>query len=182
MTSSSPNDSAGTSLIESLTDPETVRDRDDVSVHELTETVDGRTFDLIDDLGNRTPIGLRNEDGEVWIMKESAEGAWTIPSIPVEPDEDYAKAGKAGVEAYTGIEITLDALEGIWHFEATHQETGETTTRYFVVYSASPVQEDADRSIPTAEVSHEDRPAASGWVSELPAAAADVPGTDIFFD
>lgn len=176
---STPDESAADTV--SLTDPESLRDRDDVPFYEDQDVVDEETYETVSNLDDLAPVGVTNDAGDVLVMRVTEQCDRKIPSAGVEPGEDYAAAARRWVAEQAGIEIELDAIEAVWRFEARLDGETSGAFRHFVVFSGSPVDGSSDGDgnggLP------EDREAVeAGWFDELPDEAALVPGTDLFFD
>lgn len=180
MTTQSSGESAETA--ESITDPESLRGRDDVAIHEDAERVDGETFDLVADLDNMAVVGVTNDDGEVLLMRVTEDCELKVPTASVAPGEDYAEAARQWVRAQTGFAIELDALEAAWHYEARHEDEERVASRYFVVFSASPATDGTDIDDPAIDGLEDGDAEAIEWFAELPDDAAEAPGTRLFFD
>lgn len=160
-----------------ITDPESLRET--VPFHEDAEVVDEETFEQIAKLGDLTPIGVENAAGEVLVARVEDDCTLKIPCGSPDPGEDYAAAAVRWVEQLTGLAVELDGIEGVWRYEARQEGTDRVASRYFVVFAGS-VDTDG-REAPTDDVPAEDRPAELHWVSDLPEAAVEPPGTELFF-
>lgn len=178
-TQPSESDSAA---VESITDPESLRDRADVPFHEETDLVDEETLDVVADLDDVAVVGVTNESGEVLLRRLTEDCAWKLPVVPVPSGDNYADVARRTVEENTGLAVGIDALEAVWCYEARLENGDETATRYFVVFSASPASDGSDADHPAASLPEEDRPAGVGWFEELRDDAAEAPGTGLFFD
>lgn len=172
MTAHSTDDIDEPSPTDSFTDPETLRERDDVEVHRDAEVVDRETFEVVDDLDHVAVVGVTNDDDEVLLMRVTDDCDLKLPTPSVAPGEDYAEAAREWVAEQAGLRIELDALEAAWRYEARHADEDRATERYFVVYGASPA---SDGEVGTGEAE------AAGWYDDLPDGATPAPGTDLFF-
>lgn len=179
MTTQPSGEASATTAVESITDPESLRGRDDVEFHEDTDVVDGETFDTVEDLDNVAVVGVTNADGEVLLRKLTEDCSRKLPILPVDSGEDYAEVARRAVEENTGLPIELDALEAAWYFEARLEDEERAATRYFVVFSASPA---TDGTGVEADIPEERDAAAVDWFDEVPDDAVEVPGTRLFFD
>lgn len=153
-------------------DAESLRDRDDVTFHEETDTVDAATVDQIEKMDDMAPVGVRNGDGETLVMQVTETCDWKIPSASVGPNEDFAATARKWVETNAGYAVELTAVEGVWHVEVRSADSDRTAERYFVVFGASTV---GTRSSDGDAVR-------TGWVTDLPADVVGVPGTELFFE
>lgn len=103
--------------------------------------------------------------------------SWKIPVVNVEPDEDFAGKISEHVRETIGFSITLETTEGIWLFHLRTDDKSRTTSRAFVIFSASAEGYDLEAATPTGDAVEE-----AGWFDELPDEAAEVPGTGLFLD
>jgi 8-oxo-dGTP pyrophosphatase MutT (NUDIX family) len=181
MTAQSSRDTSE-NTIGSITDPESFRNRDDVPFHEDRDVIDGETFEMLNDLGDMAPVGVTNNEGEVLLMKVNEDCTRKIPSASVAPDEDFVQSAQEWVEEQAGLTIAFDALEGVWYFEGQLENEEQTATRYFVVFSASPVADGSGDDELAGDIPEKHNAADVGWFDELPDDAAEVPGTQVFFN
>ncbi|MDS0276898.1 NUDIX domain-containing protein [Halomicroarcula sp. S1AR25-4] len=154
-------------------DAESLRDRDDVTFHEEADTVDAATVDQLEKMDDMAPVGVRNGDGETLVMQVTETCDWKIPSASVGPNEDFAATARQWAETNAGLGVELDGVEAVWHYEAHSADGDRTAERYFVVFAAS-LQNDQSSGDGDAE--------GTEWLTELPADAVAVPGTDLFFE
>lgn len=176
-----PTGSRGRSAVESITNLESLCRRDDVPVHEERDVVDEATFDAVASLEDVAVVGVTNEDGEVLLRKLTDDCDWKLPLGVVSPGEDYAEVAREAVETVVEFRVTLDGIEGVWCYELRLENGERTTSRRFVVFSASPADGETDAALaPIAPES--EGPAGVDWFDELPDGAAQAPGTRSFFD
>ncbi|WP_265110073.1 NUDIX hydrolase [Halosolutus halophilus] len=88
-------------------DPESLCDRDEVAVQTETRTGTRSEFETARELEHHVTVGITNDDGEVLLVSDGARG-WTLPAVPVDPDEDWAAAGRRAITTTTGAEASLD--------------------------------------------------------------------------
>ncbi|WP_327051622.1 NUDIX domain-containing protein [Halomicrococcus gelatinilyticus] len=181
MTTQQSDETTQTASVEPITDAETLRERDDVPVHDDEDVVDEGTLDVVDDLDDLAVVGVTNDDGAVLLRRLTEDCEWKLPVEEVARDEDYADAARRAVEEVVGLPVALHAVEAAWHFEARLADGDRTATRDFVVFSASPASDAPDLDDLPVDAA-EDAPAAVGWFDELPADAEEAPGTRLFFD
>lgn len=165
--------------VDPITDPEQLRDRPDVPAHEETDVLDTETFERVADLGDLTPTGVTNDEGDVLLLRVEDDCTLKIPCSAPEPGQDYADSAREWVEGLTGLDVELEAIEGVWFYEARLDGSDRTASRAFVAFSASVAGDGSDA--PTEDVPAEKRPAHVEWTDELPEEAAEPPGTDLFF-
>lgn len=88
-------------------DPESLRDRDDIDLRTETRTVTRSEFGTARGLEHHVTVGITNDRGEVLLITDGARG-WTLPAVPVGPDEDWAAAGRRAITTLTGADACLD--------------------------------------------------------------------------
>ena len=153
--------------MESLFDPEDLRDSEDVTFHEETHVVDREEFEATyEDLESHVAVGVTNDEGEVLLMNDGSHG-WTLTAVAVEPGEDWTAAGRRGVEQLTGVAVELDRPERVRRIDFRPEGDDERrTSMYNVVFRASPVEGRPVADDPDlADESVED----VGWFDEVPA-------------
>lgn len=156
-----------------LTDPETLRDRDDVPFHEQTDEVDAGTVDTVAELDDMAPVGVTDGDGQVLVARITDTCRWKIPSAAVADDVAFAAAAREWVHQNTGLALDLGDPEAVWQLRVTDGD--RSASRYFVVYGAAV---DGSPEIPTADAP--DPAAETRWVRSLPEGGSEVPGTGLF--
>lgn len=190
MTDQHTADDDGIGSIGPITDHESLRGRDDVPFHEVTDVVDRETVEAVAELDDMAPVGVENDDGEVLVVRVTEDCAWKIPSAAVEPGADYAATARRWVAEQAGLDVSLDGIAGVWRFRLRAADGDEDdeddgvaeATRTFVVFGASLPAD--DRPAPDARTGTigDGSATAAGWFDELPADAEAVPGTDLFFE
>lgn len=163
-----------------ITDSDDLRGRDDVRVD--ADEVDAETFETLTGMDDLAPVAVTNHDGEVLLVHLEEDCDWKLPCATATPGDDYGAAAREMVERHTGLEIELDAFEGAWLYDTRLEDGDRTHTRSFVVYSATPANEDAALADVPIDVPAEDEPAGIGWFDELPESAAEAPWNGLFFD
>lgn len=181
MTHQHPADDDGGS-IGPISDHESLRDREDVPFHEVTEVVDGETVETVAALDDMAPVGVVNEAGEVLVMRVTEDCAWKIPLAAVEPDADYAARARQWVADQAGLEISVDGIAGVWCFTVRDEDGGGEATRNFVVFGATHAPGDPSASDTSSDDFADGSATEAGWFDQLPADAEAVPGTDLFFE
>jgi hypothetical protein len=175
MTTQSPEDASDASLV----DPESLRDRPDVTVHDDIDVVDEETLDIVADLDDMAIVGLTNDDGEVLMMEITDTCDLKLPSASVAPDEDFAAAAREWVESQAGLTIDLDAPTAAWRIELSSEDGDRTAERHFVTYDATLASGERPSDV-------DDRPddgaEFADWFDEMPDRAAEAPGSPQFFD
>lgn len=165
--------------IEPIVDHDSLRNREEIALHEETDVVDAAVVEQIDELGDLAAAGLTNPDGELLFRRLTDTCSWKIPVATVAPDEDYAAELRAHVEATIGFTLRLDDIAGVWEFTVRTEDGEQTASRAFVIFSATPVSGEYDLSAATPA---DDPVEEAGWFSSPPEDADLIPGTDQFLD
>lgn len=129
---------------ESLSDPESLRERDDVPFREETSVHDDEDHCSVG-IEGRAVVGVTNDDGEVLLTVNEAIPVALLPHEPVESGDDWAAAARRAVEGVTDLTVRLDGVElvrDLDHFVEGNDEIHTTT--HNVVFRASPVETGAD--------------------------------------
>lgn len=82
-------------------EPDALRDRESVDVRTETRTVTRAEFETARDLESRVTVGITNDAGEILLVDDGPRG-WTLPAMPVGPDEDWGSAARRVLESLTG--------------------------------------------------------------------------------
>lgn len=173
MTPPPTDETAAPTEIDAITDLETLRARSDVPVRRETDVVDRETLETVAELDNMAVTGVTDEAGAVLLMRVTETCGLKPPSASVAPGDDYAAAAREWVETQAGLEIALDAVEGVWDLEVRLEDGDRTARRSFVLLSATPVTDPGDAE---PEAYH------TGWYDELPEEAVEPPGSRLLFD
>lgn len=112
MTPEPPRKPIETSGIETITDPSSLRERDDVQFHEDIETVDEETLETVAELDDMVVVGVTNADDEVLMRRWTADCSWKLPVQDLDECEDYTEAARRAVEVDLGLPITFEGSKG----------------------------------------------------------------------
>lgn len=96
--------------IDSLTDPATLADRDDVPVSQ-DEMEHESAEHCSTDIAGKIAVGVRNDEGQTLLLCNDEHGVAILPHGDVEPDEDWLAAARREVEALTGVAIAIEGIE-----------------------------------------------------------------------
>ncbi|WP_226011532.1 NUDIX domain-containing protein [Halomicrobium salinisoli] len=125
--------------MESLSDPEALRERDDVDVRDRTVDASREEFGRLRDhwtgLDGYVAVGVPNRDGAVPLM--NVGDGWTLPAGPVETGGDYAAAARRVVENTLGVAPGVERPERAYH--STFRGDGDRFVAHTVVFRAAPV-------------------------------------------
>jgi ADP-ribose pyrophosphatase YjhB (NUDIX family) len=109
-----PTDTDATTA-EPFTDPESLRDREDVPFRAETKILDRETFETVSEQSETDDgaaiVGITNDDGEV-LLKDTCTG-WLAPGGNVAPGDDWAAVARREVEAWTGVAVDIDGVERV---------------------------------------------------------------------
>ncbi|WP_255151174.1 hypothetical protein [Halorarius halobius] len=163
MTENSP-----AAMMDSLTDPEPLADRDDVDYRERTHHVDADEFPAVrDDLGDTAGwavVGVVNGAGRILLMDDGSHG-WTLPAVPVASGGDWVAAAEGVVESLTGATPGIGRPERVRRVDYRENGGGGHVIVHHVVLPAAPVAGDPVADDPTVGC---DTAVAVDWVDALP--------------
>jgi hypothetical protein len=167
--------------IETLTDPETLRDHPAVEYLAETKEVPSDEFDqLREDLAvdGWVVLGLGNDAGAVLLMDDGTHG-WTLPAIPVR-ESDWAARGREVAEGLTDRRVRLDRVERVRRLDYHEQGGDGHVTVHHVVVRTDPVAGEPTAAEPTVGC---DGSADVGWFDALPEELAGTVAADarLFF-
>lgn len=145
--------------IATLTDPASLRDRDDVEF--VADTHDGEREFHDADVAGRAVVGLTNDAGEVLLL-EHPEQPPILPMCTLDSGDDWAAVGRGTVDNVRGLTVDLDRVERVRAL--TYEADGETHTNYYVVFRASVAP---DGTLP-ADPTIDDPEWGVDWYDEVP--------------
>lgn len=155
-----------------LTDPETLRDRDDVAFEQQTRRFDGEEADAVreqfPEWDSHVAVGVLNDAGEVLLVDDGHHG-WTLPAAPVGDGDDYVTAGREYVEALLDADVPVSGVERVRRIDYFVGDDDRLGGVYNVVVRADSVDSEAVAADP---VSPDDALDAAGWFDEVPDGAA----------
>ena len=121
-----------------LTDPETLRDRDDVEFLDGPPETHQSHFEIYESIAGMAIAGVTDPDGRLVLLEHGQVDRPALSYTQVDPGEDFVAAARDVVAAGTGIEASIDELLRVRRC-TYRSEDGEETTGYDVVFAASPV-------------------------------------------
>jgi hypothetical protein len=140
MTDDPPTDDEPT--VESLTDPETLRGREDVEFVEEEFVLGREEYEEVRERmatwTSHAVVGIIDDDGATLLANDGSHG-WTLPAFPVESGDDYATAVQDGVEELTGVAVEVDGVERARRVDYRFEDGEPVATLYQVVFRAAPV-------------------------------------------
>ena len=102
--------------MEPFTDPESLRNRDEIEFQTKTEILEKSEFNAsredLNDLDNHAAIGLTNDQGEVLLQNDGSHG-WTLIACPVEEDQEWVAAVSSYTRELLGNPIQIDDIERV---------------------------------------------------------------------
>lgn len=120
-------------------DPESLRDQEDVEFETETQTVTRAEFETAHDLESHVAVGIVNKSDEVLLVNDGARG-WTLPAVPVGPDQDWESAGRRVIESLTGVDGDLETPVRVRCVEFQQEsDASRQFTTYNVVVRTAPV-------------------------------------------
>jgi len=149
---------------DSLTDPETLRTREDVPFsHDTLEHEDEEHCSS--DVAGRVAAGVTDEDGRLLLLCNDDLGIAILPHGSVDPGEDWFAVAREEIEGQTGIEIAIDGVELVRDID--HVVEGEPhTSTYGIVFEGSPIGGEIQDCKLSGDAGSDDWRA--GWFDGLP--------------
>lgn len=127
--------------MDALTDPETLRQREDVAFVDAPPEDHQNHFEVYESIAGMAIAGVTDDDGRLLLLEHERVDLPALSYTQVDPGEDFVAAARAIVETGTGIEARID--DPLRVRRCTYRsEGGEETTGYDVVFAASPVGDD----------------------------------------
>lgn len=126
-----------------LTDPETLRECDDVEFIDAPPEEHQNHFEIYEPIAGMAIVGVTNADGRLLLLKHEQTESLVLPHTRVEHGDDWVATARKAVTDSTGISVTADAMCRVRH-ETYRSEAGEETTGYDVVFTATP---EGDRDV-----------------------------------
>jgi len=102
MTGPDPTDS-----IDSLTDPESLADRDGVAFEEVTTEADAEALADAEAWDSHVVVGVADDRGA--LLQHDGHHGWTVPAFPVADGDDWYAVARREFERLTGASATIDA-------------------------------------------------------------------------
>lgn len=122
--------------LDTLTDPESLREHDTVDVRDATHEVDPTEFADTADLDSHVVVGVADDRGV--LLQNDGHHGWTLPAFPVAAGEDWLATARREFEALTGAPVTVEGAERLRAREYHVPETDDSRTIYNVVVRATP--------------------------------------------
>lgn len=137
------------STLDSLSDPEALRGRDDVPFEEVERELDEDQYEALreryDAIDGVVQIALTTDDGRLLLQGFDGASSWAPPGGEVDPDQDWVEAARDSIERLTGVEVEIDDAVLVEHLTFRPEDDEETGfTAYGVSFSASLGDEDSE--------------------------------------
>ncbi|WP_254545600.1 hypothetical protein [Halomarina pelagica] len=125
-------------IMDELTDPETLRERDDAEFIDAPPEAHQGHFEVYEPIAGMAISGVTDADGRLLLLRQEDERIPVLPYGQVSLDGDWVTAAREAVAVTTGVAVTIDGVVRVRR-AAYRSETGAETTGYDVVFSATPV-------------------------------------------
>ncbi|MWG34271.1 hypothetical protein GQS65_07170 [Halomarina oriensis] len=125
--------------MDELTDPESLRDRDDVEYVENPPEVHQHHHDAYDDIAGYVVVGVTDPEGRLLVLEHDDAPYPHLCFTEVDHDEEYVEAARGIVTTATGVDATGDDVLRVRR-STYRAEDGRETSGYDVVFTASPVE------------------------------------------
>jgi hypothetical protein len=122
--------------MDELTDPETLREREDVEFNEMPPEEHRSHFELYEPIAGMAIAGVTDVDGRLLLLEHEDAPHPTMPHGQVAPANDWVATTRAAVGDSTGVAVTVDGVRRVRH-HTYRSGTGEETTGYDIVFAAS---------------------------------------------
>jgi len=164
--------------VTSLRDPETLLDRDAVSVESVTRTLDATRYEAqrerYDDIEGVVQLGVTDGDGRVLVQDWNGAGRWAPPGGTVDPGEDWLAAARRSAERLTGVSVDVDGAVLVENLRFERRDGSASFSAYgvsFVLSLAEPAPSFRRDPAVAPESRFADGDAELAWVATVPADA-----------
>ena len=156
-------------VMESLSDPEFLRDYDEVEFQTEVEILDEEGFEDAHEnlraLDSHVVVGIVNDREEVLLQNDGHHG-WTLTAFSVESSDDWVVTACNRVKRLTGTAIEINGAERVRRIDyCLESENDPRISIYNVVLRASPVEGETIEENPCSP--HEDSPELE-WFNRVP--------------
>lgn len=137
VSSGAANDENERHIMDELTDPETLREREDVELDEMPPEEHQGHFELYEPIAGMAIAGVIDADGQLLLLEHEDAPYPTMPYGQVVSAGDWVATMREAVADSTGVAVTVDGVRRVRH-HTYRSGTGEEATGYDVVFAASP--------------------------------------------
>ena len=156
--------------MESLTDPESLIDRDGVDFREEASVEHQHHFELYEPIEGMVVVGVTDDEGQVLLMVHSEEPGVVLPYAPVESGEDWVAVARRKIEEAGGFDVEIDGVERVRRkYFSPEGDDERRTMGYDVVVRASP---STDETFGESTNVDEEGDWSLEWFDEIPEDAA----------
>lgn len=161
--------------IDSLADPEELRNNDAIPVNTNRRELDDEKFEGLRDhyegIDGVIQFAIATDDGELLLQGWDGASAWAPPGGTVHPDEDWVVAAERSATNRLGVEIDVDGILLIEELQFQRADGTEAFSSYGVSFGAS-VAESEDEFVESPEFPAEspfaDEDMTLAWVTDVP--------------
>jgi ADP-ribose pyrophosphatase YjhB (NUDIX family) len=122
--------------MDELTDPETLREREDVEFIDAPPEEHQNHFEMYEPVEGTVIEGVADENDRLLLLEHEQAETPALSHTKVEHGNDWVTAARRIVEEGTGVEATIDEPLRVRH-HTYRSETGDETAGYDVVFAAS---------------------------------------------
>jgi hypothetical protein len=137
VTTSPVGTGATVSLMNELTDPESLRGREDVAYVENAPEVHQGHYDRYESIAGMAVAGVTDDEGRLLLLQLDEAPVPTMPYAQVAPGDDWVTAVEAAVVDTTDVPVDVDGVRRVRR-DTYRSEDGAETTGYDVVFTATP--------------------------------------------
>jgi len=147
MTDNSATDEEST--IDSLSDPEALRSRDDVPFESVERVLEREQFEALqeryDSIDGAVQVALTTANGRLLLQGFDGDSHWAPPGGEVDPGQDWVEAARDSIERLTGVDVEIGDAVLVEHLTFRPENDEETGfTAYGVSFTASLIDEDSE--------------------------------------
>ena len=122
--------------MDELTDPESLREREDVEFSDTPPEEHQNHFEIYEPIAGMAIAGVTDEDGRLLLLKREDAPIPVMPYGWTNPGDDWVATARDAVVDSTGVDIIIDGVCQVRH-HTYHSEMSEETTGYDVVFAAT---------------------------------------------
>lgn len=123
--------------MDELTDPETLREREDVEFIDAPPEEHQNHFEIYEPVAGTVITGVTDADGRLLLLKHEETESVVLSHTRVEHGDDWVAAARKAVTDSTNIDVDIDEPVRV-RYCTYHSETGKETAGYDVVFAATP--------------------------------------------
>lgn len=151
-----------------LTDPGTLRDRDDVDYLTAERTDDEEHFERHDEIAGFAAVAVTNADGDLALARLG--DAWILPHASVDLGEDFVDVAERAADDLLGIDVEIASVVRARRKHCTLEDGDRETVIHDVIFEASPAN---GTGLPDASTVQSCQAEATDWFDHVPEKAPD---------